>query len=263
MARGNAVRRDRRDPEVRLIGALAPVGVASFRLHAVDAIANKCHSLWRRTPPRASGMLTIIKAGCDWFSRLRTAGSHAAARVGVVVMATTTGLRMGGFASSAPAALSSRSSGYCERCTLPLKSGRLSRMARIQGGIGGSFPAARTARRAVLARMRRIFRSCGAFAKPIESQLLSDGFSFAVLVIAQFQRFQPSRHRLMRASSRLILPSIVFLWVNFRPNEECFSVGRAIDCRGIHEINWSLVRFRLLGLAFFFCPRVGTPQASL
>ena len=134
-----------------------PVCVASFRLHAVDAIANKCHSLWRRTPPRASGMLTIIKAGCDWFSRLRTAGSHAATRVGVVVMATTTGLRMGGFASSLPAALSSRSSGYCERCTLPLKLGRLSRMARIQGGIGGSLPAARTARRAVLARMRRIF----------------------------------------------------------------------------------------------------------
>ena len=49
-------------------------------------------------------MLTIIKAGCDWFSRLRTAGSHAATRVGVVVMATTTGLRTGGFASSAPAA---------------------------------------------------------------------------------------------------------------------------------------------------------------
>ena len=38
------------------------------------------------------------------------------------------------------------------------------------------------------------------------------------------------------------------------PKEECFSVGRAIDCRGIHEINWSLVRFRLLGLAFFFAP---------
>ena len=99
----------------------------------------------------------MIKAGCDWFSRLRTAGSHAATRVGVVVMATTTGLRMGGFASCAPAALSSRSSGYCERCTLPLKLGRLSRMARIQVGAGGSLPAARTARRAVLARMRRIF----------------------------------------------------------------------------------------------------------
>ena len=165
MARGNAVRRDRRDPVVRLIGALAPVCVASFRLHAVDAIANRCHSLWRRTPPRASGMLTIIKAGCDWFSRLRTAGSHAATRVGVVVMATTTGLRMGGFASSLPAALSSRSSGYCERCTLPLKLGRLSRMARIQGGIGGSLPAARTARRAVLARMRRIFK-CGCALQP-------------------------------------------------------------------------------------------------
>ena len=38
----------------------------------------------------------------------------------------------------------------------------------------------------------------------------------------------------MRASSRLILPSIVFLWVNSHPNEECFSVGRAIDCRGIY-----------------------------
>ena len=155
-----------------------PVCVASFPLKAVEAIANRCISLWRRTPPRASGMLTIIKAGCDWFSRLRTAGSHAATRVGVVVMATTTGLRMGGFASSAPAALSSRSSGYCERCTLPLKSGRLSRMARIQGGIGGSLPAARTARRAVLARMRRIFRSCGAFSNPIETPPLHHGFSF-------------------------------------------------------------------------------------
>jgi hypothetical protein len=52
--------------------------------------------------------------------------------------------------------------------------------------------------------------------------------------MSRFRRFQVSRHRLMRASSRLILPSIVFLWVNSHPNEECFSVGRAIDCRGIY-----------------------------
>ena len=78
------------------------------------------------------------------------------------------------------------------------------------------------------------------------------GFSFAFLVIPQFQQEQVSRRLWMRASSRLNLPSIDFLWVNCHPKEECFSVGRAIDCRGIHEINWSLVRFRLLGLAFFF-----------
>ena len=60
------------------------------------------------------------------------------------------------------------------------------------------------------------------------------GFSFAFLVIPQFQQEQVSRRLWMRASSRLNLPSIDFLWVNCHPKEECFSVGRAIDCRGIY-----------------------------
>ena len=60
------------------------------------------------------------------------------------------------------------------------------------------------------------------------------GFSSVFLVIPQFQQNQVSRRLWMRASSRLNLPSIDFLWVNCHPKEECFSVGRAIDCRGIY-----------------------------
>ena len=105
-------------------------------------------------------MLTTTRAGYDWFNRLRTAGSTAPTRVGVVVNATMTGLRTGGFASSAPAALSDRSSGYCDRCTwaplTSLRCGRLSRIARIQGGT--SLLAHEVAMRAVRARVRRIFK---------------------------------------------------------------------------------------------------------
>ena len=105
---------------------------------AVDAIANRCHSRGGE-PPRASGMLTIIKAGCDWFSS-SSFGSVCTfcPSFGGVVMATTTGLRMGGFGgSSAPAALSSRSSGYCERCTRARRKSRWSGWPASRAGSAG------------------------------------------------------------------------------------------------------------------------------
>ena len=99
-----------------------------------------------------------------FVSIFRCAGTRYVRRVGVVVMATITGLRTGGRASSAPAALSAGSSGYCALCTwaplIVLRCCRLSRMARIQGGT--SLLVHVVTRRAVRARVRRIFklRSC-------------------------------------------------------------------------------------------------------
>ena len=87
------------------------------------------------------------------------------------------------------------------------------------------------------------------------------GFSSAFLVIPQFQQNQVSRRLWMRASSRLNLPSIDFLWVNCHPKEECFSVGRAIDCRGIYTK--SIGRWFDSGcwdLHFFFARALARPK---
>ena len=189
-------------------------------------------------------MLTIIQLGCDWFSRLRTAGSHGHARRrrrhGHDHRIADRRLRR------APAALSSRSSGYCERCTLPLKLGGLSGwpasragsagLCLLRGQPGGLF-----------------WRGCVALLKAGAPPKLiffsSDhGFSFAFLVMSRFRRFQVSG-RLMRVS-RDSFPGIVFLWGIH--TQTGGSSWWAIDC----AYTKSMVAGSIpaAGTCIFFCP---------